>query len=54
MGNKKDWPEKLLRNSCRPLKRTRFIPLSASRHFYAGLSHAAASHLGSIWSDCRD
>ena len=32
-------------SSCRPLKRTRFDPLTVSRHFRAGLSHAAASRL---------
>jgi hypothetical protein len=40
----------VLRNSCRPLKRTRFVPLLLSRHSRAGLSHAATSWLESILS----
>ena len=35
----------LLRNSCRPLKRTRFIPLCLPRHLRAGLSCTAAPRL---------
>jgi hypothetical protein len=30
---------------CRLLKRTRFLPLSLSRHCRAGLSHATATRL---------
>ena len=37
---------RLLRNSCRPLKGTRFVPLSLSRHCRAGLSDAAPMRLG--------
>jgi hypothetical protein len=43
---------RLLRNSCRPLKRTQFVSLSLTRHCRAGLSDAAAMRLG--WSlSCR-
>jgi len=42
--------KRVLRNSCRPLKRTRFVPLLLSRHSRAGLSHAATSWLESILS----
>jgi hypothetical protein len=38
-------PRSLLRNSCRPLKRTRFFPLSTSQHSCAGLMNAVASRL---------
>jgi len=37
--------KRLLRNSCRPLKRTRFVPLPHSRHCRAALMNAAASRL---------
>src|SRR5438105_2997172 len=33
-------------NLCHPLKRTRLLPLSLSRHSRAGISYAAASRLG--------
>ena len=32
-------------NRCRPLKRTRFVPLRRSQHFRAGLSYVAAMRL---------
>jgi hypothetical protein len=34
-----------LGKSCRPLKRTRVLLLAVTRHFRAGLSHAAATRL---------
>jgi hypothetical protein len=42
-------PMSRLRNSCRPLKRTRFFPFLPSRHFRAGLSHTAAARLGALF-----
>jgi hypothetical protein len=42
--------KRVLRNSCRPLKRTRFVPLLLSRHSRAGPSHAGTSWLESILS----
>ena len=42
-----------LRNSCRPLRRTRPVPLSLSRYCRAGLSDAAATRLEQSLSHCR-
>jgi hypothetical protein len=47
-GLRKADPTRLLRNSCRPLKQTRFAPLPTCRHSRAGLSHVATSWLRSV------
>jgi hypothetical protein len=39
------WGQQFVRNSCRPLKQTRTGSLLLTRHYRAGLSHAAAARL---------